>query len=240
MNNHIHRAVIFTCGLAIARGQLKFAHAQDERATDPDPQRFANEIRVFSDYDLKTSPPAGATLFVGSSSIRLWPTAQSFPDRAVINRGFGGSHVSDVNFYTDDLVIKYRPKLIVFYAGDNDIADRKSPQQVFEDTRTFVKNVHDKLPDTRIIYLSIKPSVARWQIWPKMLEANSLIRKLADQDDKLDFVDMSPPLFGGNGQPRADLLRADGLHLNEEGYRAWTKHLLPFLSQADGQVAQAK
>ncbi len=139
---------------------LERAAAHDSDRPDPDPQRFAAEIQAFEEYDRKNSSPSDAILFVGSSSIRFWPTAQSFPNLVVINRGFGGSHVSDVNFYVDRLVLKYRPRLIVFYAGDNDIADRKPPQQVFDDSREFVQLVHAGLPATRIIYLSIKPSTA--------------------------------------------------------------------------------
>jgi lysophospholipase L1-like esterase len=207
-----------------------FVQAQDERRANPDPQRFAAEIRAFDTWDRKNSVPRDAILFVGSSSIRLWPTAQSFPDLTVVNRGFGGSHISDVIHFADQAAFKYQPRTIVFYAGDNDLADGKSPQQVADDFQSFVKRVHERLPNARIYFLSIKPSVARWRLWPKMQEANGLIQKMADADERLDVIDVSPPLLDENGQPRADMLVGDGLHLNEEGYRAWTRIVAPILS----------
>jgi hypothetical protein len=101
----------------------------------------------------------------------------------VINRGFGGSHISDVNHFAERIVLKYNPRLIVFYAGDNDIASNKPPLQVFQDFQAFVQLVHKQLPDARILYLPIKPSLARWPLWPKMQEANALVAALAKADD---------------------------------------------------------
>jgi lysophospholipase L1-like esterase len=222
-------SLMFACGLAaFARGDM--ATAQEARPADPNPERFAAEIRAFEEYDRKNSTPADAILFVGSSSIRLWPTAQSFPNLAVVNRGFGGCHTSDVNHFADRIVFKHRPRTIVFYAGDNDIADGKSPVQVFEDIRKFVQLSHELLPKTRVVVLSIKPSVARWRLWPQMQQANTLVRQLDMADEQMEYVDMSPPLLGADGQPRADLLLQDGLHLNEAGYRAWTQLLTPVIS----------
>ncbi|MEX2315554.1 MAG: SGNH/GDSL hydrolase family protein [Pirellulales bacterium] len=220
---------MIACSLAsFARGHA--ATAQETRRADPDPQRFAAEIRAFEDYDRKNSTPPDSILFVGSSSIRLWPTAQSFPNLAVVNRGFGGCHASDVNHYAERIVLKYRPRTIVVYAGDNDIADGKSPVQVFEDIRSFVTLVHERLPKTKVVVLSIKPSVARWRLWPQMEQANTLVRQIDVLDDQMEYVDTSPPLLNNEGRPRADLLLADGLHLNEAGYRAWTQLLGPIIS----------
>lgn len=208
--------------------------AQEERRPNPDPQRFAAELRAFDAWDRKNSTPKDAILFVGSSSIRLWPTAASFPDVTVVNRGFGGAHISDLIHFADQTVFKYRPRAIVVYAGDNDIADGKSPQQVLGDFQALMKLVREKLPEARVYFLSIKPSVARWRLWPTMQEANALVRKLAEEDARLEFIDVSPPLLGEDGRPRADMLVSDGLHLNDEGYRAWTKIIAPILSSALG------
>jgi lysophospholipase L1-like esterase len=222
---------LFVSGLAVI-GVGASANAQEARSVNRDPQRFAADIRAFQEYDRKNSIPRDAVLFVGSSSIRLWPTAQSFPELTLINRGFGGAHVSDVLHFAEQVVFKYGPRTIVFYAGDNDLAEGKTAEQVVDEFKSFVQQVHERLPQARVYFLSIKPSVARWQLWPAMQRANLLIRELADADDKMDFVDMSPPLLGDNGQPRASLFVADGLHLNDEGYRAWTKILATALAQS--------
>jgi lysophospholipase L1-like esterase len=197
-----------------------------------DPNRFSAEIRAFEDLDRQNSVPRDAVLFIGSSSIRLWKTAESFPDLPVINRGFGGSVVADSLHFADRIILKYRPRVIVFYAGDNDIAAGMSPREVFDDIQAFVDLIHKRLPATRIIFLAIKPSRARWEHWPKMQEANALVAALAEKNDQLEYVDTTTPMLGPDGQPRRELFLDDGLHLNENGYATWNTVLEPVLQSA--------
>jgi len=202
------------------------------QAADPDPNRFAEEIKAFEQWDAKNAVPAEPVLFVGSSSIRMWRTHESFPDLPVINRGFGGSHISDVLHFADRIVLPYEPNVIVFYAGDNDIAGKKSAERVLSDYRQFVRLVHAKLPRTRIIFITIKPSGSRWSLWPQMNKANDLIRTLSNRDDRLFVADLDAPILGDDGLPRDELFLKDRLHLNATGYAAWTKALRPVLRQA--------
>ena len=217
-------------------GTLK---GQGTRLSEPDPGRWEQVIRRFEAWDSKSSFPPDAVLFVGSSSIRLWPTRESFPDRQVINRGFGGAHISDVNHFARRIVLPYRPRVIVFYAGDNDIAGGKSPQRVFDDYRAFVCMVHDAVPNARVLFLPIKPSPSRWSWWPQMREANSMIQAYSQEDDRLLFVDTATPMLGGDGRPRAELFLTDGLHLNAQGYELWTRVLAPAIEQASAPVRPA-
>jgi len=193
-------------------------------AARPAAPPFAAEIEAFERADKTNPPPQNAILFVGSSSIRLWKTlAEDFADLTVINRGFGGSQVADSVRYADRIVLPYRPKVVVLYAGDNDLAAGKSPQQVLADFEAFSGKVHAALPDTPVLYLSIKPSVARWHLIDKIREANRLIEQYAGgTQGKVVYVDVFTPLLTPDGQPRPDLLIADGLHLNAEGYKLWT------------------
>src|SRR4051795_13598187 len=125
------------------------------------PARFESEIAAFEKWDHQNAVPQNCILFVGSSSIRFWQTADAFPELPVINRGFGGSTIPDVNHFADRIVFKYKPRSIVFYAGDNDIAAGHSPGKVFADYEIFANSVHERLPDTKLIYLAIKPSPLR-------------------------------------------------------------------------------
>lgn len=193
---------------------------------------FENEIRDFEAMDRKDTPPTGGVLFLGSSSIRFWITsAQDFPELTVLNRGFGGSQVADSVRYADRIVIPYRPRMIVFYAGTNDIDAGKSPAQVTKDFSEFVVKVHTSLPDTRIVYISINPSVLRIKEAPDVRETNRLIADYVRANNsktlKLSFIDTYSKLLGPDGQPRAEILRPDGLHLNTEGYRLWAAILHP-------------
>jgi len=216
--------------LGIYMAMLSPAHAAD--VADPDPNRFAKQIDTFTAWDSQNAVPAEPILFVGSSSTRLWKTRQSFPDLPVINRGFGGSHISDVIHFTDRIVLPYKPKLIILYAGDNDVAGGKSAAQVLCDYRRFVELVHAELPATRIIFLTIKPSNSRWSLWPEMNKANNLIRSFSDKSGRLFFADLGTPLLGDDGKPDDGFFLDDRLHLNAKGYRVWTKALRPVIRQA--------
>jgi len=236
MSNSIARrfryhALLIACGLAVACTSP--ASAREPVAGKL--HRFESEIAAFEKWDRQNAFPKDGILFVGSSSVRLWQTAESFSDLPVINRGFGGSSISDVNNFFDRLVPKYKPRVIVFYSGDNDIAGGMSAQKTFEDFQRFVHSAHEQVPEARILVLSIKPSIARRKLWPEMKRANSLIAKLADDDPHLDYVDIAAPMLNPAGEPRKELFRDDGLHLNAAGYDLWDGVLGPYLRNANKQ-----
>jgi lysophospholipase L1-like esterase len=212
--------------LVVALALLRFPAAAQ-------PAPFENEIKAFEQADAQSPPPKDAVLFVGSSSIRLWKTlADDFPGLKVINRGFGGSQVSDSLRHADRIILPHRPKLVVFYAGDNDLAAGKSPNRVLDDFKALAAKVHAALPDTKILYVSVRPSVARWHLQGRQWLANQLVKDFADHDPAVEYVDVVPALLGPDGRPRADLLAADRLHLNPDGYRAWTSVIRPAVEQA--------
>lgn len=196
--------------------------------------RWEKLVRALEEQDRQKPPPQNGVLFAGSSSIRLWNLAKSFPGVATINRGFGGSHIADSTHFADRLIVKHKPRLIVFYAGDNDVAAGKTPEQVAADFRNFARTVHAALPRTRIAFLSIKPSVARRGLWDRMRKANELIEATCKQDRRLSYVDVATPMLGADGMPRMELFRGDGLHLNDKGYELWTSVVRPLLAEPAG------
>ena len=193
--------------------------------------RWKENIAKFKELDLKTPPPQGAVLFIGSSSIVGWDTQKWFSDIATINRGFGGSYVSDSVYYAEQIVLPYKPKTIVFYAGDNDTVDNKSPEMIFVDFKAFVVKVRSNLPDTRIIAIAIKPSIDRWKYWPKMQQTNALISDYCQKKPNMYFVDVSKVMLDADGQPNKDIFKADGLHMNETGYELWTSVIRPLIDE---------
>lgn len=194
-------------------------------AREPKLAPFESEIAAFEKWDRQNAIPRDPILFVGSSSIRLWQTAESFPDLPVINRGFGGSTIADVNRYADRIVFKYKPRVIVFYSGDNDIAGGKSPDRVFAEFQTFANSVRERLPETQLIALPIKPSIARWTMWLKMQKVNARFDELSEDNDRLTYIDTATPMLGDDGKPRKELFLDDGLHMNAKGYELWNKIL---------------
>jgi len=183
---------------------------------------FEKEIAAFEAADKKATPPKDAVLFVGSSTIRIWTTlTEDFPKLIVINRGFGGSQIADSVRYADRIIISYHPRRIVLYAGDNDLAAGKSPEQVLHDFAELVDKVHAALPGVPISFISIKPSIAREKLMTQILDANRLIESYAKTHKDVDYIDIVPVMIDGNGKPRKELFRADGLHMSRKGYELW-------------------
>lgn len=140
----------------------------------------------------------------------------------VLNRGFGGAQLSHVVHYMDRIVIRYRPRAVVLYAGDNDLDAGRSSEDVLHDFITFASRVHAALPNVRIYYLSMKPSRVRWANWPKYQQANSMISAICTRDPRLRYIDVATPLLAFGQPPSRDLFRVDGMHLSAEGYAIWT------------------
>lgn len=187
----------------------------------------------FAAADAQAPSPEGSVLFVGSSSIRLWRSlADDFPKLTVLNRGFGGSEISDAIEHFDVLVKPHRPRLIVFYSGSNDLARGKSAAQVAEDYAAFCARVHETLPQTRIVFLSIVAAPARWQLREKIDEANRAITLFCAADPRREFLDVNTVLLGADGAPRAELFAGDRLHLSTQGYVEWTRVVGPRLEDA--------
>ena len=196
-----------------------------------DTTNFAEEIAEFATADRLHFPRPGGVVFVGSSSIRMWPhLAADFPGVNVIQRGFGGSELSDVVYRAPRIVIPYKPALVILYAGDNDLANGRSPQDVLSRFKSFVGLVHGALPRTRIAFVSIKPSLARVSLLGQMKDANALVRKYIDGRPGLTYVDVFTPMLTATGQPRPELLAADSLHMNAAGYSLWRRRLSPLVT----------
>ena len=189
--------------------------------------RWKASFEQFDAADKAQAPPPGGVLFVGSSSIRLWDTLdKDFASQPVlIKRGFGGSRLSDCSDHLARLVLPYKPSVVVVYAGDNDLAEGAAPDEVLASFRRFVDGVRAALPETRIAYLSIKPSPLRAALLPQVKAANELIRAYSAGLHDIAYIDVHSRMLGPDGRPRPELFGADMLHLNAAGYALWTQEV---------------
>lgn len=185
--------------------------------------RWQSSMAAFDAADREKQPAEGGVLFVGSSTIRLWSNlAQDFRQLpVVINRGFGGSTMADCDHFSRQLVTRYKPKQVLVYAGDNDLAEGRTPAQVLESFTHFVQVVRSELPGTRIAYISIKPSPSRAALMPRIREANLLLAAYVRTLDNAEYIDIFTPMLTASGSPRPELFRADQLHMNDQGYALW-------------------
>lgn len=198
----------------------------------PDTARFAAEIHAFAHADSVTPPPPEPVLFVGSSSIRMWTSlATDFPGLPVLNRGFGGSRMDDLLRYADRIVFRYRPRTIVFYEGDNDLQDGRTPARIAGDVADFLRRVRIAQPLTRVVCLAVKPSPSRWALVGKVRETNALLEAIVSRDTMATFVDVFTPMLGPDGRPRPELYLADSLHMTPAGYAIWREAVAPVVGK---------
>ncbi len=195
-------------------------------------KKWEKDIAAFEAKDKENPPEKGAIVFVGSSSIRFWTTlAEDFPHHRVINRGFGGSQITDSVEFADRIVIPYAPRMVVMYAGGNDLNAGKPPEQVFADFKAFEQKVHRALPDTEIAYISIAPNPKRWAQVENVKALNQSVADYCTATPKTKFINVFPAMLGPDGLPKPDIFRTDRLHMVDKGYRIWTeivgKALLP-------------
>ena len=194
-------------------------------APDPIEQRWQSTFDAWAAADRINPPPPGGVLFVGSSSIRLWNNLETqfsaLP--VIVKRGFGGSLMSDCTAELRRLVLPYKPRLVIVYAGDNDLAEGRTPQQVLKSYTGFVEGVRRALPNTRIAFISIKPSPLREKLLPAIRKTNELVASYTARVKNLDYIDVFTPMLDAKGQPRAELFRADQLHPSAAGYALWRK-----------------
>jgi lysophospholipase L1-like esterase len=205
-----------------------FPFTKDTTLQDKHP--FEEEILAFERTDKEKAPPRKAILFTGSSSIRLWKDlAAGFPDKKVINRGFGGSGLGDLIYYADRIIYPYQPKQVVIYSGENDIAAGKTPEQVFSDFKILFAAIRQKLPNTPIAYISMKPSPARAAKIEQVKAANQLISDFLKTQKKARYINIFDKMLDASGRPRPELFVLDRLHMNGEGYKIWTQTIQPHL-----------
>lgn len=211
-------------GLAMALVPLGSAQAQD--AT-----RFEADIQAFEQADLLNPPPADPVLFTGSSSVRAWPDIPGdFPQYPAMNRGFGGSLMSDLLYYFDRVVAAYRPALVLVYEGDNDLAGGKSVDTVYADYVEFVRRVKEQLPGTDVVFIATKPSPSRASLLEAMRQLNERLEAMAADDPHLWFADVFTPMLDATGNPRPELFGTDMLHMNATGYDLWQAVIAPVIA----------
>lgn len=197
--------------------------------------RWEPFIQAFEERDKTDPPPENAILFAGSSSIVFWRTLkEDMTPLVVINRGFGGSQMHELNMYRDRIVTNYKPKAIVIYEGDNDVAAGKSVNDIVSQYEDFIAHIDKKLSSTEIYLIAVKPSIARAAMWDTMKAVNTRLQKLADEHTKVHYLDIASPMLQESGVVKEDLFVDDGLHLNAKGYEVWTNVVRPVLLEKYG------
>lgn len=194
--------------------------------------RHEKQVRDFEEADNVLPPPQNGILFTGSSSVRLWHKwlKKDFAGLEVIGRGFGGSTMPELLHYMDRLVLRYKPRAVLVYEGDNDLVAGRSVDELLDDFRQFHKRLKRKLPECHMFVLAIKPSPSRESLWQKAMEANSRLKAWCDSEKNVTYIDVASPMLDETGKARPELFLKDRLHMNREGYDLWLKAVKPHLT----------
>ena len=226
--NYLHKAVFKVACI------LSFTFCIGQSDSTVQAQPFKQEIVQFQKSDSIVMPPKGQIVFAGSSSFTKWKDiAMYFPGYPIINRGFGGAALLDLIYYADEAIIKYQPRQVFIYCGENDIADvdTVSPATVLDRFKTLHTILLKKLPSaTKIIFVSIKPSVARWHLESKFIEANKLIESYIATQKNIQYLDVHTAMLDENKEVFKDIFISDKLHMNPKGYLIWQKQFAPYLT----------
>ena len=228
-HRRILRLILVSLGTCAAIVHIAENHPATESRWEP-------VIQQFEAADATNPPPKNAIVFAGSSSIVFWRSlTEDMAPLTVINRGFGGSQMFELNMFRDRIVTPYEPRAVLIYEGDNDVAAGKQPAEILAEYRDFVNHLKERLPDTDIYFIAVKPSVRRAHLWSTMVEVNTALQALADEHDHVQFLDTSTPMLNEDGTVMADLLVEDGLHMNAKGYAIWTNVVRPVLMAMYGE-----
>jgi hypothetical protein len=234
--NRLYAATVLVVFSLLSLAQAPAAPAGQAAASAPgtvpahDFARWEKDVAAFEAADRISPPPKGGILFVGSSTIVRWKTLQQdFPNQPMVNRGFGGNQIVDSTHFADRIIFPYEPRMIFLRAGGNDIHTGKSPEQVFEEFRQFVATVHAKLPKTEIVYISLAPSIARWEEREATRTLNALVAGYVKRTPLLKYIETYDMSLDATGQPRPELFVEDKLHFSAEGYRLLVERVRPYM-----------
>ena len=207
--------------------------------TTPEDNSFEEDILTFEATDRNSPPPEGAILFVGDSTFTRWAIEEDLPGYKVINRGFGGSKMSDLLEFTDQIVLPYKPRLIVVQEGGNDLHAGRTPEQLLADIKAFVEKVHQALPNVAIAIGSLNANPARWSEADVRKSANQIIKDYVSSQRNVSFVNFFEPFLGDDGKPQEELFVEDGGHPSALGYKLRAKIMRPILGEPDDQLARS-
>ncbi len=200
------------------------------RVDAQDPNRYKNDVEKLYTKEYNFNPDKKLVVFAGSSSVRMWKDVQDyFPAYNVINNGFGGSHYSDLIYFYEQLILKQKPDILFIYEGDNDIANHKKPSKVSKEAKSLIEKIQVDMPETRIVIVSPKPCIKRWELREDYTKLNKRLYKLSKKND-IGFADVWTAMLDDEGVVFQDIFIEDGVHMNKKGYDIWAKVIGAYLN----------
>lgn len=185
-----------------------------------DPLRFKEEINTLS--EIPKTEAKNVAIFTGSSSVRFWvDLKEDCSEMVAINTGFGGSEMSDLNYFLNEAVLRFEPDNVYIYEGDNDIFSGKEPSAILATAKEIVGKILDFDPYVKIYFISAKPSPSRWVLKEQYISYNGMLKNYCESNNELQYINVWDPMLGENGRPNPQIFTSDSLHMNIAGYLLW-------------------
>ena len=219
---------------AKARAEELFLSPSGVQDNEEPPAIWRNEIRRLKRRVAKLETQENLIAFYGSSSVRLWVhMRRDMNPFNVVNLGFGGSTFAWCIHYFHEIFKEADPAKIVIYAGENDLNEGRTPQEVLADCRMLVEMIRAKYPNAALALISLKPSVERVAMIPLIIETNLLLAKYVITDLNAQFINVFGQMITSDNRPIPELYLSDGLHLNKKGYALWSNAIKKALLSVD-------
>lgn len=240
----MRRLATVACATALATAS-SFAAEPRLPADDPAVTRWEPDVAALEAMDAVEQASPAATLFIGSSSIRLWHSiADDMAPRPVIRRGYGGARYRDLAHHVPRLVAAHDCRaIVVFVANDITPQEPATAEEVMQDVRAVHARIRARHPETPLFFVAVTPTESRWGVWPELVRLNDEIAEFAAAEPGTFFISTAEQFLDpDSGRPRPALFRDDRLHLNAEGYRVWAAVIAAALDEvlADAPAATAR
>jgi len=181
------------------------------------------------------TPQNRGIVFIGSSIFRFWThlTEQMAP-LPVLNRAIAGTVTADMVNGIDRLALAYKPRIVVYYCGSNDISVGENAGPIIERTKRFVQLLHEKSPETYFYYTAIQKAPEKKDRWDVVDAVNAEMKRFSGQAKNVGFIDLNPVLFDAQGRVREGLFLPDELHFRPDGpaYVEFSRIVKPVLMKA--------
>lgn len=180
--------------------------------------RFEKDVKKYESQNEENPPTAETTFFVGSSTFTRWKEIPNdFAEFHAINRAFGGSRLTDWNnVATARLLAPFRPNRVVLYCGGNDITGGATGEEVMERFKKFLADLRQSNPDVKVHFCALHFAPVCEKNWDKFRFYNDEVKKLAQEDPNLYYVDFENSIRDKDGKVQENLYAKDRLHLTRE------------------------
>ena len=180
---------------------------------------YVAENEKYADYEVDVA-------FLGDSLTDGYDVATYYPQYLVVNRGIGGDTTVGLEERMQVSLYDLKPKVAVMLIGANNM------DEMFSNYENILKGFVEKLPNTKIILLSLTSMSGEWGRKNQLAAYNNVKIKMLAEKYSFGYVDLYSALLNLETGEIFDEYTTDGGHLTPLGYSVITENITPAIDQA--------